>query len=136
MISIQTLRKAKKAKVQKGNKFNSDVASLKYLNTTKFMLNNFVTDKNKDYVCVIEINDEVILVMDNYDVIDLKPRKIAITKDGCFRSKILFEILTEQLLKLDNNTSFLLEEVEMNGNFIGYIIKDSLLTNLQPTQAN
>ena len=136
MRTIQTLRKKRVAKEKISVDFNNTIASLKYIKDSKFIFNNFVINKNNDYVCIVENNDEIILILDNYDTLDIKPRKISITKNGTFRSQYLADKLSEQVLGLNDNTTFVLEEVQMNGNFIGYFIKDSLTSNSQPTQAN
>lgn len=141
MILLKTLRKLKKQSTKKdSNNFHSTIPVLRFVKNSEFMLNNFVTDRNNEYVCVIENDNNIILLVDNYDDIDIKPRKYTINKNNTFRSTQLVKLLNEFLFVYDEGSMFTLEEVSLEKEddsiFIGYTIKDLLTNNQQPAQTN
>lgn len=134
MITINSLRKTQRSSKKATNRFQSTIPVLRYENENLFMLNDNITKDYNEYVSVVKHNDNIILIIDNYDKLDIKPRKITINKSGSFRSAVLKEYL-DTLFIYNDGTMFELEEVQLNDNFIGYLVKDLLTTNQQPSQA-
>lgn len=141
MIVLKTLRKRQRASVKKNNDFHNTKPVLRFVKNSEFMLNNFVTNKYNDYVCIVENDDIIMIILDNYDMLDVKPNKMKISKSGTFRCTPLLKYLNESLYIYEEGSIFNLEEVYLSDDdgsqlFIGYAIKDLLTNNQQPTQAN
>lgn len=141
MILLKTLRKKRRLLPKKSNnEFHSAMPVLRFVKNSEFMLNNFVTDKNNEYVCIIENDNNIILIMDNYDTLDIKPKKTILSKIGTFRCTPLLNCLNKSLYIYEEGSMFILEETYLENDdeqvFIGYTIKDLLTNNQQPTQAN
>lgn len=124
----------------KSSDFNQGVPSLKFLGSSdgnsnmKFIFNRDV--QVNEYIKVYKYEDNIYLLTDNFDVVDINPKKIAINKNFTFYSKPLYELLNN-LFIFAVDSVFELEPVYYGENdtnvFIGYFIVNLVTNNQQQT---
>lgn len=123
---LRTLLKVKKTKAE--SRVFGDKPLLKFIKGNRFMLNQHVnTDEN---ISVVDYEGNIIILTDNFDKIDIEPRKIII-KNGRFISGNLVTLLSS-IYTMDENTDFVLEEVNFedsneNEYLIGYLITNRII---------
>lgn len=121
--------------------FNNGTPSLKFIGSTdessniKFLFNGKV--KHNEYIAVCEIDEQIIIITNNYDEIDITPRKIKVNKNLSFYSKNL-QTLLEKYYIFVTDSIFELEEVFFgeDEHFIGYHISNLITNNQQQNNNN
>ena len=116
---ITTLRK-KSAKVLH-NDFANDTPSIKYLGEGKFIFNNASKVEAYDKISII-LGESISLVIDNFDIINLKPRKYYLSNTQTFICKNLALFLN---CKINNVYSLEPLYFENENTFIGYSITNN-----------
>lgn len=123
---LKTLRKVIKKKAE--TRAFGDKPLVRYIKGNIFMLNQHVdVDEN---VSVVDYEGNIIILTDNFDKIDIEPRKIII-KNGRFVSGSLVTLLSS-IYTMDENTDYVLEEVKFedeneNECLIGYSITNRVI---------
>lgn len=140
--SLKKQRATKKQIVENISHFNPGTPSLKLIYDDKndklehkFIFNNDVIC-NSEHIAICELGENIILITDNYELIDVVPKKLKLTLSKSFISKPLFNMLNDRYI-LTNTSVFTLEEVhyQNDNTFIGYSI-NTLLTNTDTTYIN
>jgi hypothetical protein len=140
--SLKKQRATKKQILENLSHFNEGTPSLKLVHSEvdgklehKFIFNDDVI-RDLEHIAICELGENIIIITNNYDLIDVVPKKIKLTLSQSFTCKPLFNMLNDRYI-LTNTSIFTLEEVHYkdDSTFIGYSI-NTLLTNTDTTYIN